>query len=64
MSVRRPQTHELEAIAEDFLLTGGSTTRSFCTCGWKSRGATSPGVALGLWRRHLVLAGRGLTRKQ
>lgn len=60
----RTQQHELVAIAEDLLLTGGSTWRAYCSCKWDSRPATSAGVARGLWRRHIVVAGRGLSTKR
>lgn len=58
----RQQVHELETIAEDLLLTGGSSVKAYCSCRWESRPATTEGVARGLWRRHLVMAGRGQTR--
>lgn len=55
----RTVTHELVAITEDLLLLGGCTWQAHCTCGWSSRHSAEAGVARGLWRRHLVVFGRG-----
>jgi hypothetical protein len=61
-SPRRDQTHELEGVAEDLLILGGSTWKAFCSCGWSGRPASAQGIAIGLFRRHCVLAGRGQQR--
>lgn len=50
--------HELHGIAEDLLLLGGSTWKAYCSCAWQSRPCSTEGTARGLWRRHIVLAGR------
>lgn len=55
---KRTQLHDMLHPWEDLLLLGGSEWRSGCTCGWNSRPCGSPGVALGLWRRHIMVAGR------
>lgn len=61
MARRKPvQTHELVGITEDLLLMGGGAWKSHCSCSWSSRHCSDAGVARGLWRRHLVLAGRGV----
>ena len=54
----RTQIHIPGPVFEDLLIVGGSQWRSGCSCGWVSRAASSSGVAVGLWRRHVVLAGR------
>ena len=55
----RTAPHDLVAITEDLLIAGGSAWQAHCTCGWSSRHSSEAGVARGLWRRHLVLFGRG-----
>lgn len=54
----KDQLHEIGQIYEDLMLLGGSVWKSTCSCGWTSRPAKGPGIALGLFRRHIVLAGR------
>lgn len=62
---RRAEVHVHEHVStfEDLLLTGGSVWRADCSCGYVTRPATEPGVARGLLRRHMVLAGRGRPRR-
>jgi len=54
------QTHELDTVAEDLALFGPNCWFAYCTCGWRSRPASSLGIGYGLWGRHARLAGRGL----
>lgn len=65
MSTRMPKVrHDLEQRWQDLAAIGEAAFYSSCTCGWISRPSSSEGVAYGLYRRHLVLAGRGQPKRR
>ncbi len=55
---KRTFIHGLEHVWEDLEVLGGSSWQGSCVCGWRTRHCASPGVVVGLLRRHAVLAGR------
>ena len=62
--IRRAQTHARAVTFEDPALWGRAVYRTRCSCGYETRGCTTPEVSVGLWRRHTVLAGRGYAQHQ
>lgn len=65
MSRIKPPTfrHEHEDLWEDLDLWGRAVYRCSCSCGWISRPMTDPAMWQGLFRRHIILAGRGRERE-
>ena len=56
--------HTLSDITEDLALWGSARWLSHCDCGWDSRPCTTPQMAMGLWRQHIVWTGRGQARRR